>query len=212
MNRNEFEKIKGYTYSEYCDYLQDKYGIPPVDYMDENFNKNRGVSRTKEGLIAHHKMEDRALMLSEPLVARAYLITYQYKENIVYCDYLEHLYLHVLICKYPFKKDRIGKPGGGGITVNMIPELNKLYSGYIPDGHWLLDVFDRVRDDKDVYFDILREFISYQKSAGQPIEELLYRIANDFPLHPPKDWDLSNNKEIHDRIKEMATFIYNVQE
>ncbi len=27
MNINEYEKIKNYTYLEYCDYLQNKYGI-----------------------------------------------------------------------------------------------------------------------------------------------------------------------------------------
>ena len=28
---------------------------------------------------------------------------WQLAKNIVYCDYLEHLFLHILICEYPAK-------------------------------------------------------------------------------------------------------------
>lgn len=51
----EYESVKFMTYDEYCDYLQDKYGIGLADYMYKDFNKNPKCSRTKDGLIAHHK-------------------------------------------------------------------------------------------------------------------------------------------------------------
>lgn len=58
MNMIEYLKVKDYTYSEYCDYLQSKYGIGLADYMTKSFNPNPKCKRTKEGLIAHHKEED----------------------------------------------------------------------------------------------------------------------------------------------------------
>ena len=72
-----------------------------VDYMTKSFTKNKRVSRTSEGLVAHHKAEDKMMLLSNKSFAERYPYEWQKKENIVYCDYLEHLLLHVLICKYP---------------------------------------------------------------------------------------------------------------
>ena len=64
MNLVEYEKVKNLTYLEYCDYLQQKYGIGLSDYMTKSWNKNSKVTRTKDGLLAHHKYEDHAIMLS----------------------------------------------------------------------------------------------------------------------------------------------------
>ena len=74
--------------------------------MTKSFNPNQKCKRTKEGLFAHHKMEDRMVMLSEKLIAMMFPFEWQQKHNIVYCDYLEHLLLHVLICKFPSEKRR----------------------------------------------------------------------------------------------------------
>lgn len=87
----EFEKVKDMTYLEYCDYLQEKYGVGLVDYMTKSFTKNKRVSRTSEGLVAHHKAEDKMMLLSNKSFAERYPYEWQKKENIVYCDYLELL-------------------------------------------------------------------------------------------------------------------------
>ena len=63
MKMAEFEQVRGMTYADYCDYLQAKYGIGRADYMTRSFSKNQKVSRTAEGLIAHHKAEDKMIML-----------------------------------------------------------------------------------------------------------------------------------------------------
>jgi len=60
----EYEKVKNYTYDEYCAFLQNKYGVGKCDYMTKSWNKNQKCTRTKEGLIAHHKYESHAIMLS----------------------------------------------------------------------------------------------------------------------------------------------------
>ena len=40
MNINEYQKVKNFTYLEYCDYLQEKYGIGIADYMTKSYNPN----------------------------------------------------------------------------------------------------------------------------------------------------------------------------
>ena len=97
MKMDEYVKVKDMTYDEYCDYLQKKYGIGLADYMTKSFNPNPRCKRTKEGLVAHHKAEDKMIMLSTKEIAQHYPFEWQKKEEIVYCDYLEHLLLHVLI-------------------------------------------------------------------------------------------------------------------
>lgn len=101
MNIEEYKRNCELTYLEYCDYLQNKYGLPSCAYMNKSWNKNAKISRTKEGLIAHHKFEDHGIMLSDKSFAMKNPYEWQLPENIVYCDYLEHLYLHILICEYP---------------------------------------------------------------------------------------------------------------
>ena len=58
MKMQEYLEVKDFTYRQYCDYLQEKYGIGLADYMTKSFNKNQKASRTNDGLIAHHKYED----------------------------------------------------------------------------------------------------------------------------------------------------------
>lgn len=57
-------------------------------------------------------------------IAQRYPFEWQKKENIVYCDYLEHLLLHVLICMYP-SEDKIPgvSVGIGGIVTFWFQNL-----------------------------------------------------------------------------------------
>ena len=70
------------NYLEYCDYLQKKYGIAKVPYMTESWNKNTKCTRTKEGLIAHHKYEDHAILLADPEHAKNNPYEWQLPVNI----------------------------------------------------------------------------------------------------------------------------------
>ena len=47
MNLKEFQEIKNLTYTEYCNYLVQKYGPAQYDYMTKAYNKNQKTSRTK---------------------------------------------------------------------------------------------------------------------------------------------------------------------
>lgn len=193
MNIQEYEQVKNLTYLEYCDYLQKKYGIGLCDYMTKSWNSNQKCSRTKDGLFAHHKFEDHAIRLSEKEYAMKNSFEWQFAENIVYCDYLEHLFLHILICEYPaVDKNEDEVVGIGGILEYLIPEINDLYSivevndwfekmqnelseewisrysdmisRTVPKAKWKRNCQQLVANDKEVYFTLLKRFkISYEK-------------------------------------------------
>lgn len=177
---NEFFKVKDMTYSEYCNYLQEKYGIGLADYMTKSFNKNKKVSRTSEGLIAHHKAEDKMIMLSTKAFAEMCPFEWQKKENIVYCDYLEHLLLHVFICKYPSsEKLPVADVGIGGVVNFIVPELNDLYSGWVTKQTWRLNCHNLVKEDKEVYLEIIKMFAEYVKNERNFNSNILHTSFNE---------------------------------
>ena len=160
------------TYLGYCDYLQAKYGIGRADYMTKNFSPTRKCKRTEEGLYVHHKAEDIMVMLSKKEIAERCPFAWQKKENLVYCDLLEHLFLHVLICRYPSPvsplKDQVGI---SGITCFLIPELNGAYAGRKPKQQWRQTCHERIINDKDAYLAVLEDFIPFAVSKkGVPAE------------------------------------------
>ena len=65
--------------------------------MTKSWNKNPKCSRTKEGLYVHHKFEDHAIRLSKKDFAINHPFEWQLAKNLIYCDFLEHLLLHILI-------------------------------------------------------------------------------------------------------------------
>lgn len=201
MDIVEYQKVKNMTYLEYCDYLQQKYGIGLADYMTKSYRKNKKCTRTNEGLIAHHKAEDKMIMLSTVEYAKACPFEWQKKENIIYCDYLEHLLLHVLICKYP-SPDKIPMAvvGFGGVVNFFVPELNDIYSGFITKQAWRKNCHDKVINDKNVYFAILKDFVEFYKIGNKPlpINFLLSSYNEDYGL-----WDKSKNEQIFNEIKNL---------
>ena len=201
MNISEYQKVKGLTYLEYCDYLQLKYGIGLTDYMTRSYKPNPKCKRTKEGLVAHHKKEDTMIMLSTKEVAQMCPIEWQLKENIVYCDYLEHLLLHVLICKYPAKdmEDFICV-GIGGVVNFIVPELNDLYSGYIANQAWRQNCHSKVSADEGVYLSILKQFIDIVKyNPNFKIDMLCKSFNQTYGL-----WDNKKNERIYNKIKSLS--------
>lgn len=161
IDRAEYNEIKDLNYRSYCLYLVDKYGDVPKNYMSKNFNRTQNISRTSEGLIIHHIMEWKANNLGNKHIAMNYPYDYQNKENLVYCDYLEHLFLHVLISEEylwdgKYKGD---EQVGVGDAINIIiPELNNVYNGVISKLDWKARCQEEVRGNKDVYVQIIKRF------------------------------------------------------
>ena len=153
MKREEYLKTAPMTYREYCGYLQQKYGVGRSAYMTASWNKSKKCTRTNEGLFTHHIFEDHAIMRSSKGWAIQNPYEWQLAENLVYCDYLEHLLLHILICEYPEEDANLFEDVGVGGVVNfLVPQLNDLYSCWQPQKDYIKVCFALVREDKPPVF------------------------------------------------------------
>jgi hypothetical protein len=132
-----YEELTGLEYERAVALLQDRYGIPSAPYyIEKSYNRflagaikspSKGkITRTSEGLVLHHKMENKIIRLSTPAILKKLHDSgepvpykYQLPENLVYCDYLEHLILHTLIHREVYEK----MMGIGGAIHFIIPEL-----------------------------------------------------------------------------------------
>ena len=171
MDLTEYNHVKNMNYDTYCSYLQTKYGIPPAPYFTQLGIKCRTATRTRDGLFLHHICEDKDILLSNWKVAESKPYEYQLPENLCYCDFLEHLYCHILICENEVKKENPEWHGVMGAVVFIIPELNDLYSGFISRQNWRRKCYAKVVDNKDVYFELLKRFKpTYRKMI--PVENI----------------------------------------
>lgn len=196
MNMTEYEKVKDYSYLEYCDYLQEKYGIGLCDYMRPSWTKNPKITRTKEGLLAHHKFEDHAIMLSKKEYAMKNPYEWQLKENIVYCDYLEHLFLHILICENPSSdKNKSDKVGYGGVINFIVPELNDVYSGWVTKESWRQNCHNAIINDKNVYLELLKRFKKFYGNNQLIIKDLLNSLNQEYGT-----WSNKKNEKLYKEI------------
>ena len=200
MKLKEYEKVRDFTYLEYCDYLQQKYGIGLSAYFRPSGTKNSKCTRTKEGLMAHHKYEDHAIMLSTKEFAMKNPYEWQLAENIVYCDYLEHLLLHILICEYPApNRNKNEAVGIGGVINLIVPELNDFYSGWETNQDWRRNCHNLIRDDKEVYMTLLKRFKKSCKKHPLYTKDCLYTSFNEkFGL-----WDRNKNTKLFKEIKSL---------
>lgn len=196
MNLQEYEKVKNCTYLEYCDYLQQKYGIGLCNYMSENWKKNSKVTRTKEGLYVHHKYEDHAIMLGNPEHAKNNPYEWQMKENLIYCNLLEHLLLHQLICEYPANNTKKNEQVGiGGIVNFIVPELNDVYSGWISKQPWQQNCHNTIIKDKNVYLQLLKRYKDFHDDNPFIVRWLLKSYNKKFGL-----WSDEKNAALYEEI------------
>ena len=180
--------------------MQNKYGIGKSSYFTPNWNKNKKVTRTSEGLVAHHKFEDHAIMLGDPAFAIHNPYEWQLAENIVYADYLEHLLLHILICENPSPKANPMEAVGIGGVINFIaPELNDLYSGWVTSQPWRKACHDKVINDKDVYLTLLKRFKTNCNDYPLYTDDCLFTSFNEqFGI-----WSKKKNVKLFEEIKNL---------
>lgn len=170
MNINEFDKVKDMNYFDYCDYLKEKYGEAKDYYMTKSFNKKPNITRTKEGLVCHHIKEYEVPKLSTKGTASYYPYEYQAPENLVYCDCLEHLLLHIMIYK---QSDYLGV-GLGGAVVFMIPQLNDLYSNYVFRQEYMTWLRYKIVANKAVYLKLIHILL---EEHYKDIDTIIYNIT-----------------------------------
>ena len=162
MESEEIKKGMLMSYNEYASSLQRKYGRVPGDYFctpsckSKNNKKN---SRTSEGLLIHHIMENKVAKLSDSDIAVQCPFDYQKAENLVYCNYLEHLLLHIKIVEEHKDNSNDSLIGIRGIVTYICPELNEYYCGLRDFESWRLNCLDMVKENYEDYIELLKYFI-----------------------------------------------------
>jgi len=121
---NTLEILNKMNYESYCDFLIKKYGQPDRPYFTNSNCKSKPKenSRTKEGLCIHHIWEDQIIRLSDPRIAKMMPFELQMPKNLLYCDYVEHLILHIKITEESDGTE-LFKVGVGGVKL-LIPTIN----------------------------------------------------------------------------------------
>ncbi|WP_391591784.1 hypothetical protein MCAV_07570 [[Mycoplasma] cavipharyngis] len=162
---NSIQQMLNLTYDQCCEYLKQKHGLVKKNYFsnEQCLSSVQSIKRTKtDGLFIHHIDEDKAIMLSDPKFAIKNPFAYQLANRLVYCDYLEHLVLHIKILEYPHKdKNPHEKVGYGGIFNFLIPELNDIYSNCCYQQIWKKKAIDLVINRKSDYLLCLKYLMTH---------------------------------------------------
>ena len=89
-------------YREYVVYLRRKYGQPSVKFFYLEGQKDMKIERLNEGLFLHHIAEEFRITLDDmtaPAFAKTKSPSIYTPENFIYCDFIEHLLLHIKIAQ-----------------------------------------------------------------------------------------------------------------
>jgi hypothetical protein len=102
--QNNSRVDENHLYKQEIKKLKIKYGTVPGPYFlkKDGFIKNRKISRLDEGLFIHHIFENQIVdeIISNIDCNEILKIPYAFhlEDNLVYCNFIEHLELHYLIC------------------------------------------------------------------------------------------------------------------
>lgn len=172
MNTSLNEEIKELShlkYFELCDYLQQKYGVPDGNYFLTNScsTQNPKIKRSDEGLFIHHIKECEFPDLSQK--DKALLMPFEWQEgrNLVYCNYFEHLLLHIDIVLEFMTKEFIGfdyksKPivvvGMGGLVNHILPEIVDYINGYQYQRPSYLTALKIIDGNEMLFIELVKDF------------------------------------------------------
>lgn len=133
-------------YFDYCQQMIEKYGPVPdhyeqfydnlVELSDDKITKllptrNLAISRANEGLWIHHIEEHRYTWLSnqhQPYRSRKHLLA-QHKDNLCYCNILEHIKIHNLI-SLMYLNGEAEQSGITSVWRYLIPRCDSYITGY----------------------------------------------------------------------------------
>ncbi len=159
-NADYYDNLLTKSYTQIIESLWNKYGRVPGDYFVNETcrSKNRKILRTKEGLFCHHIDEDKAILLSKSMYAVNNPFEYQKANRLVYCNFLEHLLLHIKIVEEPknANANRTENQGIGGAVQYIIRQINGFYGGQIPTEEYLAIAMNVIENDYLSYLKMLR--------------------------------------------------------
>lgn len=149
MTINEYQNVKDFSYEGYCGYLNKKYGAVPRKYGS---SKNK---RPDDGLFIHHVREDEVASLSNRKIALANDPAYQEPENLVYCNYLEHLLLHIMIGEETAGTKNLGL---NGPFVFIVPALKNYFERGWKNEKINAGYYSAIEGNKEVYDILLKRY------------------------------------------------------
>lgn len=173
-----YKEDKNLDYYDLCKKYQEKYGIPSSSYFltESCKTKNTKITRGKDGLFLHHIYEYHKDYpdindLSKPELASKYPFKFQEAKNLCYCNYLEHLLLHIKINELRCKQ--LGNFVGDGVIHYLIPIIND----YIQENvtiypNWQKTAFQILDTNQEDYLDMLTYYQTF-----------VSEYYSDLPLH-----------------------------
>ena len=164
MLKEDIEQLLKLDYLQAVDYLKNKYGKCKYDYFyNENCSsENAKAQRSNEGLFIHHIDEDKYVNLSSRRIAKTFPYIAQKSDRLVYCNYLEHLLLHIKIFEN-YIDGRCKQSATTGIFCYIIPNLNSFYFTNKFERPYN-DMYGQViKNSFDEYVLILKYFIKLSK-------------------------------------------------
>lgn len=205
----EYKNLLSLSYEDAVESLLQKYGPVIDDYFREkSYNRffngeiksiTKGkFTKTSEGLYCHHVFENKYYNLTNKDFCKEQNAPYEVhkKENLVYCDLIEHFILHILITK-----ETNGKFGWPGVRTYL---LNNLVEWYvvcvnIPTEKWRLFCYKKAKLSKNEITTLFMEVKKVLPSSLQPKFEKLYKDAKYACEHEEE-----LNREYEDRSIRIA--------
>lgn len=158
-NIKEYETEWKMNYLTLCKYLQNKYGLAQRAYFCTPTCKLKAkISRTNEGLACHHKGENEYIKLGESSHAALAPFELQQPQNLVYCNYIEHLMLHIKIVQEYFEQGLKTNQflGAGGVVLILQNIID--WQKYPPTIPWMKNCNDKIKDDYNFVAFMMDEF------------------------------------------------------
>lgn len=185
MEHNEILIEMEMDYKALVEYLLKKHGAAKWDYFTDETCKTRSkrISRTKEGLFCHHIDEDKGYNLGDSNYAREQPYEYQKAERLVYCNYLEHLLLHICIGKDKYWKEHESFTFPKEFMCFIVPgityicsEINDLFEKKGSSVEWRNRCFKEIECNLDDYIYVLKSFVDYmiEQYEGNREQKTIY--------------------------------------
>lgn len=229
ISDEELISLSNMKYLELCAYLKKKYGIVKGSYfLNENCKTvNQAIKRTSEGLFIHHIAENKSIELSNTSFASKSPFEHQLGENLVYCNYFEHMFLHIRIVKEYLKIDEVKKTnmavGIGGLVNFIFPEIIDYINDYDYKRDYLKTALSIVDGHEDFF---IKTLFSFQKLIeSKKYEEIMHgtfdKVVDVFEGKMTKNghftelvdkYAFSNNVFKYNTVEEIKEYIDEVVE
>ena len=222
MQQKELLEEFRMSYEELAKYLLRKYGPAKYDYFstEDCTSKNKRTSRASEGLYCHHIREDIGDNLSVTAYARSSPFSWQKAENLLYCNALEHLILHIkiTILRMAVKKTSsllsLSKPFMPGVymVATTINDLKMSAGGNQP---WRQKCYNEIRDNYVDYLKILCAAVEFMNNtyveSDEPAPDKTILKLQQMTLGVREDirtYEDAQNKMLSDLAKSWDNHVY----